>query len=509
MITILFLVALLPWAFAQTTSLSTNLTVPITNPTVALQSPGTLVSCQLVNVTWVTYLDFQGPFTISYTNEVAGQTVATVVSGVATGVTNASVHVVGWRVNVPQSGYYILTGSGVGVDVSASDPFTVVVSDTSCFNSTTTSSTPTPASIIATSSVSSSTYSRSLSASLVASATSLAGTDPSVVPVGGNGNNSRVTTMVGTIFGAVVFVALLAAIFFYHRHRSVKTHVRANSKPEKPKGHRKWGGIQSVDSNLMLEGIHTLTHSGAKSTNSGDGSVKSIHNFDDTFEKRKPSVHEEETLADGMPAPFPRSRSRYSNGSARLARQDSGLAAFNTERARTASVDAASPITSPADDPFYDNSPRLQGIRSQSLSMASAVHGSPQSSNLPIYSSPLAQEGPGVPRVSEGGGPDGTMRRSRSATASTRPIRKPVPRFDPSIEMTTPTSIYSHHSAKNSMTNVTSDSHTMLGSSVESTSPWLVDRDRAPSVNRNIGLAFQGDGPVHYLVPDMPPPTRN
>ena len=506
MITILFLAALLPWAIAQT-SISQNITVPITNPTVALQSPGTLISCQLVNITWATYLDFQGPFTINYTNEVAGQVVTTVISGVATVATNASVHVVGWRVNVPKSGYYILTGSGVGVDISASDPFTVIVTDTSCFNSTTTTSTPTPATIIATSSVS---PTRSLSTSLVASATSLAGTDPSVVPVGGgNGDNSRVTTMVGSIFGSITFVALLAAIFFYRRHRSLKTHARTNSRPEKPKGHRKWGGIQSVDSNFMLEGVHTLTHSGGRSTTSRDGSVKSIHNFDETFEKGKPPVHEEETLADGLPTPFPRSRNRYSNGSARLARQDSGLAAFNTERARTASVDAATPITPLADDPFYENSPRLQGIRSQSFSMASAVHGSPQSSNLPIHSSPLTQEGPGVPRISENGGLDSNMRRSRSATASTRPMRKPVPRFDPSIEMTTSTSIYSHHSAKNSMTNVTSDSHTMLGSSVESTSPWLSDRDRAPSVNRNIGLAFQGDGPVHYLVPDMPPPTRN
>src|SRR5258706_1173482 len=250
MITILFFVALLPWAIAQTTSL--NLAIPLSNPTVSLQSPGTVTSCQLANITWSTYLDAQVPFTINYTNEGAGETVATVISGVATAVTNPSVYVIGWRVNVPTSGRYILTGRGVGVDILSSDPFTVAVSDTSCFNSTTTASTAIPAKIIATSSVSSSvsskTPSRSLSASLAASATSLAGTDPSVVPVGGNGNDSKLTTMVGTILGSLVFVALLAAIFFYRRHRLLKTY--ANSKPEKPKGHRKWGGIQSVDSNF-------------------------------------------------------------------------------------------------------------------------------------------------------------------------------------------------------------------------------------------------------------------
>ena len=498
MITILFFVALLPWAIAQT-SLSQNVTTPILTPTLALQSPGTVTTCQLANITWVTTVDTNTSFTINYTNVGAGDNVTAVVSGVATVVTYPSVKAAVWRVNIPKSGHYILTGRSDAFEVSSSDPFAVTVSDTSCFNSTTAStSTQTP----------SRASSSSLVASLVASATSSAATDPSVVPVGNNRNMSKVTTIVGTVFGSAIFVALLAAIFFYRRHRSLKTQTHTNSKPEKPKGHRTWGGLPSVDSTLMLEGVHTLPHTGPQPANSPDGSIKSINHFGDTFEKGKSSVHEEETPADEMPAPFPRSRTRYSNGSARLARQDSGLAAFNTERARTASLDAASasPATPLGEDPFHDNLPRLQGLRSQSFSASSAVHGSPHSSNLPNHSSPLTQEGLGVPRISETGVPDSAVKRSKSASTTTRPVRKPVPRYDPSIEMRTTPSVYSHHSAKDSTTNVTSDSHTMLGSSVESTSPWL---DRAPSVNRNIGLAFQGDGPVHYLLPDMPPPMRN
>ena len=103
MITILFFVALLPWAIAQT-SLSQNVTTPISSPTLALQSPGTVASCQLANITWVTTVDTSTPFTINYTNVGAGDTVTAVVSGIATVVTYPSVKAAVWRVNIPKSG---------------------------------------------------------------------------------------------------------------------------------------------------------------------------------------------------------------------------------------------------------------------------------------------------------------------------------------------------------------------------------------------------------------------
>jgi hypothetical protein len=501
MLTTLFYLALLPWANAQSTSASPNLTTPISSPTIALQAPGNLVSCQTANITWLAsgFAGTRIPFTVNYTNEGAGETVTTVVSGAAIVVTDPSVQVAVWRVNVTKSGRYILTGRAGGVSILPSDPFTVTVSNTSCYNSTTPTLAP---SITTTSSISSSATPSTL---LVASALSPTGTDPSVVPTGGNNNGPKVASMVGGIFGSVFFVALLAALFFYYRRRSLKTHTHANSKPEKPKGHQKWGGLSSVDVDtaLVLDGIRTVTHPKSNYANSKPESVKSVNNLDDT-----PPVHEEKRLADAAPTPFPRSRSRYSNGTlSGSPQQDSGLAAFNNERARTASSDAASPATSLAEDPFLDNSPRVHGVRSQSFSAPSMVQGSPHSSNLPTHSSPLAQDGQGVSRISENSGPESAMRRSKSATTGTRPVRKPVPRYDPSIEMKTPTSVYSHQSAKNSVTNVTSDSHTVFGSSVESTSPLLLDR--APSANRNIGLAFQGNGPVHYLMPDMPPPSRD
>jgi hypothetical protein len=490
---ILFFLALLPWANAQSTSASQNFTVPISSPSVALQSPGNLTSCETANIAWVAS-NFAGtriPFTINYTNQGAGDTVTKVISGVAIVVTDPSVQVAIWRVNVPTSGHYILTGSAGGVTILPSDPFIIVVSDTSCYNSTTTASTPTrtPASGITTAS----------SVPLGASTTSLAAIDPSKVPVGSNRNNSKVATMVGATLGSVIFVALLAAIFFYCRHRSresLKTRTYANSKPEKPKGHRKWGGLSSVDSSLVLEGIHTLTHPKLAHTNSRSGSVK---DYDDAFEKRKTPVIEEERFADEMATPSPRSGML----SATFAQQDSGLAAFNNERARTAS---SSPAVSLMEDPLFDNMPHVRGKRSKSFSILSTAQPSPRSSNTRTPSAISTLEGSVGPLTSESSGPESTMRRSKSATAGTRPVRKPVPHYDASIEMTTTTPAYSHHSAQNSVTNFTSDSHTVLGSSVNSTCPLL---SRGPSVNRNIGLAFQGDGPVHYLTVDMPPPPRD
>jgi len=505
---ILFYLALLPWANGQSTSTSSSsrsFSTPLANPTIALQSPGTLVSCGTVNITWaasgVTRLS--NPLTINYTNEGAGGTVVKVISGVAAVVTDPLVQVALWRVNVPTNGQYILTGSAGGISITPSLPFTVVVLDTSCFSSTTTA-TAAPG-ITTTSPVSLGSPSNSPSAPLNASTTSLAGNDPSEVPIGGNGNGPKVANMVGGIFGSVTFVALLAALFFYRRNRSLKTRTLANSKPEKPKGHGRWGDLSSVDNTVVLGGISTVTPTGPGYANPRG---KSVNHFDDGFEKGTPPLYEEEGPADDVPTPSLRSRSRYSSGALRaaLARQDSGLAAFNNERARTASSGGASPAISLVENPF-DNSPRMRGERSKSLSLLSTSHPSPQSLSVPTLSPPLTLEAPGSPRVSENDGLDSSMRRSKSATASTRPTRKPVPQYDPPIEMTTTFSSYSQHSAKDSVTNFTSDSHTMLGSSVDSTSPWLVDR--APSVNRNIGLAFQGDGPVHYLTPDLPPPPRD
>jgi len=101
-----------------------------------------------------------------------------------------------------------------------------------------------------------------------------------------------------------------------------------------------------------------------------------------------------------------------------------------------------------------------------------------------------------------------------------RPSRKPVYcGTEDSIELSptnrsSPTSqIFlsrqgSGHGPSSSMADLSSSvaSYDALASSADSNSHWLHDR-RAPVANRNIGLAGQGDGPVHYLMPDLPPPA--
>ena len=510
---ILFLLALLPWANAQ----STTSTSQDSDRSITLQSSGNLESCNTVTLAWVAFslTGTRIPFTINYTNNGTGVAVTKLISGVAATVTDASLQVASWQVKVPTTGVYILTGSAQGVDVYPSDPFTITVSNTSCYTATSSTPTPTVVPIITTSSTRASA--KSSSPPVGASTTSRASSDLSQVPA--SGHISR-ATMIGAIFGAVIFVALLAALFFYHRKRSLKARAYANPKLEKPKGHRRWGGLSSVDSAAVPEGIPTFPYAGPGYATSRDESVHKSTAENETVEKGKPG-HEEESPADEVPTLSPRSYNRCSNGmlSATPAQQNSGLAAFNNERARTASLKGASPAASFVSDPFSDNSPRARGIRSQSLSVSSTANASPRSSNRPTLSTTPTQEGPGSLRSTEGGwseslGPHsagGVVRRSTSANAGVRPGRKPVPQYDPSIEMTATTlgahSNYSQHSAQNSMTNLTSDSHTGLSSSVDSTSPWLVDR--APVANRNIGLASQGHGPVHYLMPDMPPLPRS
>ena len=513
--TILFLFALLPWASAQSTSTSLDSTE---DPSITLQSPGNVQSCASVNVTWVAS-GFNTtrvvPFTIRYTNEGTGDTVAKTITGVATAVTDATKQIAPWKVNIPTPGRYILAGNATGVDIYSSGVFTVAVSNTSCLNDNTT----------ATTSTSKPTAKTTKSPSVNAPTGSVASADPSEVPVG-NRNTSRIASMVGVAFGAVIFVALLAAFFFYRRQRSLKMSANADSKLEKPKGHRRWGGLSSVDTSVAPEapeapeGIPTVPYSAPVYANSRGDSLNKSPAEDDAVEEGKP-VNEMESPSDEVPTLSPRSYDRHSNGapSATLAQQNSRLAALNNERARTSSLNAVSPATSFVEDPFSDALPRARGIRSKSLSVPSTAHPSPRSFNESTLQTTPTQESPTTPRPGESGGSESlaspsasaTMRRTPSARSG-RPTRKPVPQYDPSIEMTVTTLSaqpgYLQHSAQNSVTNLTSDSHhTALSSSACSTTPWLIER--APLATRNIGLASQSDGPVHYLMPDMPPPSRD
>src|SRR5258708_21220867 len=107
--TVLFLLALLPWANAQ----STSSTSQVSDRSITFQTPGNLASCNTAAIEWVAF-NLAGtliPFTINYTNNGTGVTVTKVISGVAATVTDASLQAASWKVNVPTTGLYLLTGS--------------------------------------------------------------------------------------------------------------------------------------------------------------------------------------------------------------------------------------------------------------------------------------------------------------------------------------------------------------------------------------------------------------
>jgi hypothetical protein len=332
----------------------------------------------------------------------------------------------------------------------------------------------------------------------------------------------------GTIAGVVVVVGLIVALLLCRRRRNVIA-KNVNQRSVPGKGHRKWGGLASID---KLEGENPVLMPSNSYNRTRSRSTGLAMTDEEGLEKGygKDTFPVEGDLLSEMPILHSnRASQRYSSDAVSAGlRQDSGLAVFSDDHKRKRGPNPAAPVlstttatSSGSEDPFSDAAFIARGNRSSSLSVPSTARApsrvsdisgrgapSPLPSTTPVQSQPNSQAN--------------TMARNTSATASLgRPSRKPVPQYtDDSIELShtnrsSPTSqtLPSQHGSGpgpgSSMADLSSSvtSHDGLASSADSNSHWLHDR-RAPVANRNIGLAGQGDGPVHYLMPDLPPPAR-
>jgi len=208
-----------------------------------------------------------------------------------------------------------------------------------------------------------------------------------------------------------------------------------------------------------------------------------------------------------------RNTQRYSSDTSNRASE--GLAAYKEDRVSSKIATAAAPVLTTmhvtyngGDDPFSDSAFSPRGKRASALSVPSTARLSDTS--VRPSSSPIPP-----PTSSAPASHTNTMVRNTSASASLgRPARKPVPQYnDDSFELmntrkSSPTShspLTSYPTRSNSSAD-TSPNTPSRNSPNDSSAYWL--QDRAPVANRNIGLAGQGEGPVHYLMPDLPPSAQ-
>ena len=342
---------------------------------------------------------------------------------------------------------------------------------------------------------------------------------------------SKIGLIVGGTIAGVAVVGLIGAFLLFRRRRSVvakNVHQRQGS----GKGHRKWGGLPSID---KIEGeipvvmppkspheswTYTRTHLQLTGQTMADkegpekGYKKDIFPVDADLVSEIPSIRSN------------RASRRYSSNAVNAVQRASGSAAFSHEHSRKSEPTPAMPVLSTTtatsrgnEDPFSDAAFMARGNRSSSLSVPSTARAPSRVSDISTREppSPLA---PSTPVQSQPISRASTMTRNPSAPASVgRPSRKPVPQYtDDPIELgntnrSSPTSqtFPSRHGSSLGLASSVADlsssatSFDPLASSVDSVSHWLHDR-RPPIPNRNIGLAGQGDGPVHYLIPDLPPP---
>lgn len=509
---------------------------PIGSGSITFQSPTTVVeTCERLPVQW-TYTNSDVStgiqLQIIYTNEGVNQEdgalngtgpdVGDIVTNVITDEAFAENRLFGWEaVTIPEPGWYLFYGYAENIRVFSSSAFRVAIDDVSCLALTTSTS----GTISPSASATNPTSSESPTTTLIAD------------PPSSSSNKSNVGAIVGGVVGAIVFVVLVGAWILYRRKQKGGGGITSVG-ASKRSGHRKWGGLASVDTHKQTP-APSKVYGGAKGSPPlpyTHGTFAQSRVDDDAIEKGSPTTegHAVDPL-NTLPAlsHSPRSpANRYSGALYNNAahNNNSGLAQFNHSRSASLKADAFLDTTSPTstEDPFQEATFRHRAHRSSSLSLPSTAHPSPRSDMPPLPSpnAPYATLGnnsrPTSGRIHGSTSSTGvsSLNRSQSGNALARPARKPVPQYDASIEMThTTTPTQSHPgpgmgiapSPSNSLSHLgslTNESNGALASSVDSMSPWL--QDRAPVASRNIGLAGQqGEGPVHYLMPDLPPPQRN
>lgn len=415
---------------------------------------------------------------------------------------------------IRNSGFYVIMASGSSSPqplVKQTEPFLVTVGDSSCQSSTSALPTGTVAPSLPSQPASSETTTLQPTSS-----------GPQVGPI------------IGGAVAAIAVVGLIVAFLLCRRRRNVIS-KNTNQRAVPGKGHqRKWGGLASID---KLEGEIPVVMPGSNKSPYGNQAYNRTRSRstgramtdEEGMEKgySKDTFPVDADLLSEMPTlDSKRTSQRYSSDFVNTAlRQNSGLAAFNDEHPRSRALPVLSTTTatsSGSEDPFSDAAFIARGNRSSTLSVPSTARAPSRVSDISGRGAPSPTVSPVSPVQSQPPSQANTISRNASATANMgRPSRKPVPQYtDDSIELSrtsraSPTSqgFPSRNSSGPAPGSSTTDlsssatSYDALASSADSQTHWL-HAHRVAVANRNIGLAGQGDGPVHYLMPDLPPPAR-
>ncbi|KAJ7676464.1 hypothetical protein B0H17DRAFT_1139894 [Mycena rosella] len=423
-------------------------------------------------------------------------------------------------VNVP-AGWYIITGTLSFTAPIESSPFYVVNGpDTSCFGAAGTSSIPT------------STSSGNPTSTSSGSPTSSADLPPPTLPVDAV-STSKVNrgAIAGGVIGGLAVLAAAVAAYFYIRYASASS---SGGSPAR-RGTRKWGGLGSVDSKTKAypnasprspgggSGRH---HSQSESVGpmlSQDSSVYVIGNVgidsrpsrvNDGLEEEdevnsyfSPSQEKISSPAHGSPLKSPFSDSGHIDDDGvpmdlisplpgdPVTRNSSTSTSsymnnnFSRPRSHPSSPYSPSPTSPASEAPF--------STAAHNTTTSSLSH--PDSSSYPPSPSPAYPSGTSADVVIAAPSPV-PRRSSAGEPLSRRTPRKPVPQYNP----TDPALKASPTPALPAAAALDSDS---------SREPSLRGGRPGPSPvppQLNHKSSFGNDGrPVHYLIPDMPPPQRD
>ncbi|KAJ6600003.1 hypothetical protein DFH09DRAFT_1355989 [Mycena vulgaris] len=418
-------------------------------------------------------------------------------------------------VNV-SAGWYALEASISGTTVAESLSFYVINgSDTSCVgpvSPSSSSSTPNPT-----------------SSGTPTSSGGSASTSGITLPVNAATTKVNRGAIAGGVIGGLAILAAVVAAYFYLRYASASGVSGAS--PGR-RGTRKWGGLDSTDSkaraypstsrNIGGSGHHSQSDSVGPML-SHDSSVYVIGNvgIDSRPSRIQHGLEEEEDEVNSYFSPSQEKFSSPTYGSPPIKSpfSDSGhiendampldiisplpgnsvtrnsststssyLNNFSRPRSHPSSPYSGSPTSPVAEAPFSNSA---ANNTTSSLNHPESSYPPSPSPAFPSGTSQTATESP-VPRRGSAGEP--------LATGSRRTPRKPVPQYNPTDPALTsaspPPPLAAHDSASSSR-----EGSLRSGRSGSGAHDW-------PQLSHKASFGTEGR-PVHYLIPDMPPPQRD
>ncbi|KAH8817649.1 hypothetical protein DL96DRAFT_1623003 [Flagelloscypha sp. PMI_526] len=280
------------------------------------------------------------------------------------------------------------------------------------------------------------------------------------LPSGGSssGSSSKAGPIAGGVVGGLVLIALLAALFFFcrkKRRQSVRGSIIGESSvsgSSSAGGHRKggkWGGLSSVDS---IDAAAAMA-SAARSAPNGAGALA-------MSDRRRP---EDDFIDDDMEKGSPTNVSPFENEYT-FTPDALGYQLPSTPSSRRPSATVR-----------YSNTSELSG--GVPLSPVGAISISPPNGNG--FSNSYDRFGATPSPTPDTG--------NTSITTPSKPRRKPVPSYTPS----TTSGIHGPPS---------------IGV-IPSVPPMQMSQSTSTGSSSNHAQQWGKDGKVHYLMPDLPPPT--